>query len=126
MDIIGRIVEFAQKCVTRNDVFDGMRLDWSEGMWMLEPIVNGVVDRMSCGISVKLGEAGNPAYSPKCFPKAMRIMDEVIVTSSDFPDGVIIPASTKVKGFGPEKDGKSLNHIMEEDVIYDFTLSPLR
>jgi len=56
----------------------------------------------------------------------MRDGHEAIITSDTigYPKSTIIPSDTTVKGFGREKDGKSLYELTDSGVICNAALLP--
>jgi hypothetical protein len=120
-------------------------LKWKECMWILKIEGDEEFDSLPQNILVgdillstralysgyaKLGEAGNSAYPPSCFPRAMRIGDEVLITSKTANDlfpkkngvtSIILPASTKFSGC-ESCNGKTLGEIMREGVLYNYAM----
>lgn len=91
-----------------------LTLKWTEMMWLLEgdsPFEEHY-----------LGEAGNPFNGDQV--TAVRYGGEVLVASGRRNE--VIPASAVVKGFGPDKDGRTLEDLMEEGVVYSYALTPLK
>ncbi len=70
-----------------------------------------------------ISEIGDPKHPASPRIDAMRINSEVIINGIR---GIhIIPADTVVKGFGEEKDGKTLRQLMIPEVIYNYFLEPV-
>jgi hypothetical protein len=95
---------------------DCLVLKWTEMMWRICGY-----DPVFPGNGKYLGEAGNPSYR-NCLT-ALRIGSEVLVCFEG--KNHVIPAKTVVKGFGEDKDGRELNYLMTEDVVYSYTLEPI-
>ena len=88
-----------------------MELKWSEMGWWYG---SNEFDKKL------LGEAGNSSYRVEDQCQAMRTSDFVLITSEH--KMTIISADTIVRGFGEDKDGKSLRELMKEEVIYNYAL----
>ena len=92
------------------------KLVWSEMGWWLR----------SQDLKL-LGEAGNPTYRIVDQCQALRIGDEVLVSSSSLhPRMILLSADIKVQGFGPDKDGRILRNLLHENIIYNYSLNPYK
>ena len=100
-------------------------IKWGEMMWLFKTLTDG--GHSYEGTGLYLGEAGNSSYGPNSQIHAVRIGNEVLVTSQRQKESHIIPADiTIVKGFGDEKDGCTLMQIMAPDRVYDYSLNVIR
>lgn len=91
-------------------------LKWSEMAWWL-------VDTEKLSPEY-FGEAGNQSYAMALQVYALRDGSEILVANREC-NAPIISASLTVKGFGHDKDGKTLAEIMQEDVVYNYALQPV-